>query len=70
MTDLNHEEISPGHMKRRIRQLGVLIQEMENILDEGAEDAPLAFFEACEEAQLQVTQLMRSTFLAVQVEPR
>lgn len=38
---------------------------METILDDGNEDTPLAFFEACEEAQHQVMQLMRSIFVAV-----
>ncbi|EFW83023.1 hypothetical protein ALP26_02650 [Pseudomonas savastanoi pv. glycinea] len=69
MTDIGEIKNSSASMKHRIRQLGELIQEMENILGEGAEDAPLAFFEVCEEAQLQVMQLMRATFLAVQVKP-
>ena len=57
------------NIKQRLQELSELVQEMGNILDEGEEDAPLGFFEACEEMQLQVTQLMRATFLAVQKNP-
>lgn len=55
-------------VQQQLRQLGELIREMETILDDGNEDTPLAFFEACEEAQHQVMQLMRATFVAVQSE--
>lgn len=53
-------------VQQKLRQLGELIQEMTSILDSGTADTPLAFFEACEEAQHQVTQLMRAAFIAVQ----
>ncbi|MAB98756.1 MAG: hypothetical protein CMK71_11930 [Pseudomonadaceae bacterium] len=56
-------------MQKQIRQLGELVIEMERILDDASDDTPLAFFEACEEAQHQVTQLMRSAFIAVQRKP-
>ncbi|CAH0169375.1 hypothetical protein I5R92_18220 [Pseudomonas carnis] len=49
--------------------MGDLIQDMANVLEDGTDDAPLAFFEACEDLQLQVTQLMHATFLAVQQKP-
>lgn len=55
-----------NEVRQRLRDLGALINEMENILDEGTDDAPLAFFEACEEVQGKVTQLMRATFIAAQ----
>ncbi|MBN4180726.1 hypothetical protein [Pseudomonas savastanoi] len=58
-----------AHIKQQLQEMTELIQEMANLLDEGAEDSPLAFFEACEDLQLQVTQLMRATFLAVQKKP-
>ncbi|WP_201500792.1 hypothetical protein [Pseudomonas paracarnis] len=51
---------------QNLRQLGLLILDMESILEDGTDDTPLAFFEACEEAQHQVTQLMRAAFIAVQ----
>lgn len=63
-------KINPENMQEHLRTLGALIDDMKVILAEGAEDAPLAFFEACEEAQYQVTQLMRSAFLAVQIKPQ
>lgn len=53
-------------VQQRLRELGALIHEMESILEDGTEDAPLAFFEACEDVQHQVTQLMRGVFIAVQ----
>ena len=52
-----------------LSRLSGLIDDMNTILSDGAEDAPLAFFEACEEAQFEVTKLMRSAFLAVQIKP-
>ncbi|WP_024677696.1 hypothetical protein [Pseudomonas syringae] len=58
-----------AHIKQQLQEMSELIQDMANILDEGAEDSPLAFFEACEDLQLQVTHLMRATFLAVQKKP-
>lgn len=51
---------------QNLRQLSELIQDMASIVDDGTADTPLAFFEACEEAQHQVTQLMRAAFIAVQ----
>lgn len=56
-------------IKQQLQEMGELVQEMANLLDEGVDDAPLAFFEACEDLHLQVTQLMRATFLAVQQKP-
>jgi len=53
-------------VQQNLRQLGELIHDMESILEDGTDDAPLAFFEACEDAQHQVTQLMRAAFIAVQ----
>ena len=52
-------------VKQHLRQLGALVHDMESILDDGTEDAPLAFFEACEDVQHQITQLMRDSFIAV-----
>ena len=52
-------------VKQHLRQLGALVHDMESILDDGTEDAPLAFFEACEDVQHQITQLMRASFIAV-----
>lgn len=42
-------------------------QEMANLLEYGIEDDPLAHFEACQDLQLQAAQLMRASFLAVQL---
>lgn len=53
-------------VQKRLRELGALVQEMESILEDDTEDAPLAFFEACEDVQHQVTQLMHAVFIAVQ----
>jgi hypothetical protein len=61
--------MNKGDIKQRLQALEELVREMANVLDEGPEDAPLAFFEACEDALLQITQLMRATFLAVQMKP-
>ncbi|WP_416364440.1 hypothetical protein [Pseudomonas sp. NFX183] len=54
---------------RQQQEMSELIQETANLLDEGAADMPLAFFEACEHLHLRVAQLMRTTFLAVQKKP-
>lgn len=56
-------------VQQNLRQLGELIHDMESILEDGTDDTPFAFFEACEDAQYQVTQLMRAAFIAVQGKP-
>lgn len=61
--------LNTAHIKQQLQEMGELVQEMGNLLEDDADDAPLAFFEACEDVQLQVTQLMRATFLAVQQKP-
>ncbi|WP_456017431.1 hypothetical protein [Pseudomonas fluorescens] len=61
--------LNTAQMKQQLQEMGQLVQDMTNMLDDGTDDAPLAFFEACEDLQLQVTQLMRATFLAVQQKP-
>lgn len=61
--------LNTAQIKQQLQEMGELVQEMANVLEDGSDDAPLAFFEACEDLQLQVTQLMRATFLAVQQKP-
>ncbi|KWV74961.1 hypothetical protein GIB64_11610 [Pseudomonas lactis] len=61
--------LNAPQIKQQLQVMGDLIQDMANVLEDGADDAPLAFFEACEDLQLQVTQLMHATFLAVQQKP-
>jgi len=53
-------------VQQNLRQISELVQDMESTLVDGTDDTPLAFFEACEEIQHQVTQLMRAAFIAVQ----
>jgi len=61
--------LNTAQIKQQLQEMGELVQEMGNLLEDDADDAPLAFFEACEDLQLQVTQLMHVTFLAVQHKP-
>lgn len=61
--------LNTAQIKQQLQEMGELVQEMANLLEDGTDDVPLAFFEACEDLQLQVTQLMRATFLAVQQKP-
>lgn len=51
------------NIRQRVRELAELIQEMGDIVDEDAPDSLWAFFEACEDAQYQVVQMMRAVFL-------
>ncbi|UVJ41926.1 hypothetical protein NVV94_14570 [Pseudomonas sp. LS1212] len=55
-----------NELRQRLRDLGALVNEMEILLDDDTGEAPLAFFEACEEMQDQVTKLMHATFIAAQ----
>ena len=61
--------LNTAQIKQQLQEMGELVQELATVLEDGTDDAPLAFFEACEDLQLQVTQLMRATFLAVQQKP-
>lgn len=61
--------LNTAQIKQQLQEMGELVQELANVLEGDTDDAPLAFFEACEDLQLQVTQLMRATFLAVQQKP-
>lgn len=66
---IKERKLTRERVQEQIRQLGELIHEMENILEGDSDDSPLAFFEACEDAQHHVTSLMRLAFLAVQSKP-
>lgn len=56
-------------VQQHLGQINALVDDIKDILGDGTDDAPLAFFEACEEMQHQVTQLMRAAFVAVQNKP-
>ena len=58
-----------NQVKGSIRQIEDALSDMRTILTEGEEDAPLAFFEACQEIQYQISELMRAAFIAATSKP-
>ncbi|AZF03596.1 MULTISPECIES: hypothetical protein [unclassified Pseudomonas] len=52
--------------KQQLQEMGELIQDIAYLLEDSTDNAPLAFLEVCANLQLQLSQLMRATFMAVQ----
>lgn len=52
-----------------VESLTELLGDLNDVLENGDPEAPLAVFELCEDMQLQITKIMRSCFDAASVAP-